>query len=50
MAGNAELADDKDVEGSVERLRHLERHRQTAPRQREDEHIGSIGVVLQQAG
>ena len=50
LTGNAELANDEDVEGRIERSRHLERHRHATTGQREHKDIGSIGVMLQPAG
>ena len=47
LTGNTKLANDEDVQGRIERLRHLEGHRHAATRQREHKNIGPIGVVLQ---
>ena len=44
MAGDAELSHEEDVERSVERRGDLERHRNAASRQPEDEHVVAARV------
>jgi hypothetical protein len=44
MAGSAELAHKEDVEGCVKRLCDFEGDWDTAPRQRQDDDIITIGV------
>ena len=47
VTGNAQLADDEDVERCLERVGDLECDRHTATRQRQDEHVMAIGVFRQ---
>jgi hypothetical protein len=44
IAGDAKLADDKDIERRSEPAGHLIGNRHAAARQRQHEHVGSIGI------
>jgi len=44
VAGNAQLAHEEDVERRAERLGHLGRDGHAAARQREHQHVRSVGV------
>src|SRR5205807_7630471 len=47
LPGEAELADEEDVERGAERARHLSRDREPATRQRQDDHVVAAHVVAE---